>query len=96
MIQREAGDGTYLSHEEEGFEPMTTVQPSRYCLMVSQSTAKTCKHKAAWWVSYFSEYGPAAKATCDQHLAAAVRFVKRQAGDEFPSMPKVYAIEAPQ
>lgn len=96
MIQRDLGDGIYASHDEDPEGDHRTVPPSRYCLMVSQSTAKTCKRKAAWWVSYFSEYGPAAKATCDQHLAAAVRFVKRQAGDEFPSMPKVYAIEAPQ
>lgn len=67
--------------------------PSRYCLMVSQSSAKTCKHKSTWWVSYFVEYGAAAKAACDQHLAAAIRIVKRRDGEGSPSMPNVFAIE---
>lgn len=71
-----------------------TMPPSRYCLMVSQSTAKTCKHKSTWWVSYFSTYGSAAKATCDQHLAAAIRFVRRQAGGGVgEKMPNVFVRE---
>jgi hypothetical protein len=71
-----------------------TVPPSRYCSMASQSTAKTCKRKSTWWVSYFSSYGPAAKATCDQHLAAAIRFVRKQAGGGIgEKMPHVYVRE---
>lgn len=93
MIQREAGDGTYLAYEEEGFEPRATAEPGRYCSMVSQSTIKTCKRKSAWWVSYFTSYGPAAKTACDQHLAAAIRFVNRRDGDGATSMPKVFGIE---
>lgn len=69
------------------------VPPSRYCLMVSQSTAKMCKRKSTWWVSYFSDYGSAAKATCDQHLASAIRVVQRQAGGGVDQkLPTVYEV----
>lgn len=73
---------------------MTYAPPSRRCMIMSATMSAACRHKARWWVSYFQQYGPAAKVACDQHLAAAIRLVRRRDVDSVfgEKLPAIYAI----